>query len=83
MRDAMQRVDRNDLDPEADLQISSRLTAALFLFSPESPELQSSVQRTIDLMPQVSDHSEQLTAGGILLFCMHWINADVVSRGGF
>jgi LuxR family maltose regulon positive regulatory protein len=80
MRDAMLRVDRNDLDPEADLQISSRLTAALFLSSPESPELQSSVRRTIDLMPQVADHSEQLTAGGILLFCMHWIDADVVSR---
>jgi LuxR family maltose regulon positive regulatory protein len=80
MRDAMLRVDRTDLDPEADLQISSRLTAALFLSSPESPELQASVQRTIDLMPQVTDHSAQLTAGGILLFCMHWINADVVSR---
>lgn len=80
MRDAMLRVDRNDLDPEADLQISSRLSAALFLSSPESPELQSSVQRTIDLMPKVMDHSAQLTAGGILLFCMHWINADVVSR---
>lgn len=80
MREAMQRVDRNDLDHEADLQISSRLAAALFLSSPESPELQSSVQRTIDLMPQVTDHSEVLTAGGILLFCMHWINADIVSR---
>lgn len=80
LREAMRQIDPGELSTEEDLVINSRLVAALFHSSPDSLELQSSVKRVMDLMPQVTDHAEQLTAGGVLLFCMHWIDADVVSR---
>jgi LuxR family maltose regulon positive regulatory protein len=67
MTEALQALDLESLDPDADLKIHSRLALALLFISPESPHLAPAAQRALGLLSQVNNPVEQLAVGAILL----------------
>ena len=67
MSEALQMIDPDELDPESDLKIHSRLALALLFIDPESPQLAPAAQRALALLAQVDNPVEQLAVGAILL----------------